>query len=161
MLPEIERRVTALERHIRNGLTLARLTLTGALTGASASFTSLSITAGAITSGTYTPTLNNTTNVASSTPETCQYFRVGNVGHVSGRLTVTPTGSGAVVLGHTLPITSDIGALREVAGVAAAAGQTYDIEIRGDTTNNRANFAFTAPSGAAVALYYTFTFLIT
>ena len=159
MLPELERRVTALERRIKNGLTLARLTVTGALTGATATFTSLSITAGAITSGTYTPTLTNTTNIDASTAFQCQYIRVGSVVTVSGRVEVDATAAAATVLGISLPIASDLGANTNCAGVIARAGANAG-EIHARPANDRAEASWTASVTTNAAYYFTFTYLI-
>src|SRR5439155_66361 len=47
-----------------------------------------------LASGTYTPTLTNSVNVAASTAYTCQYLRVGSVVTVSGQMDIDPTGAG-------------------------------------------------------------------
>lgn len=109
--------------------------------------------------GTYTPTLDKTTNVTSSTAELSQYNRVGSMVNVTMRVSVTATGAGAVVLGITLPIASNFANLRECAGVAAAAGNVFG-EIRADTTNDRATLAYTATAAGALAFYVTFGYQI-
>jgi hypothetical protein len=74
---------------------------------------------GNVFSGTYTPTLTNTTNVASSTASSCQYMRVGNVVTVSGQVDITPTSAGAItVLGVSLPIASNLSAGRNCCGTS-------------------------------------------
>jgi hypothetical protein len=79
-----------------------------------------------LASGTYTPTLSNTTNIAASAAFVCQYQRVGNVVTVSGRVNITPTAASvASELGISLPIASTglSGTLDGVAGAAARIGR--------------------------------------
>ena len=122
-------------------------------------FTNLSISTGAISSGTYTPTLFNTTNVAASTSYQAQYMRVGNVVTVSGRVDVDPTAAGAVLLGMSLPVASNFGAVSDCAGVAyspvvAAQGAAVDA----DTTNDRAQMRWIAVDVTNRAMMFTFTY---
>src|SRR5512146_1384466 len=91
--------------------------------------------------GTYTPTLTNTTNIANSIAGVCMYFRVGDVVHVAGRVVIDATATGAILLGMSLPIASNLTALADLGGVgmsADVAGQALSIEA--DTTNDRASF---------------------
>jgi hypothetical protein len=62
-----------------------------------------------IASGTYTPTLTNTTNVSASTANTLFYTRVGSVVTISGSVSVTPAAASdtSTVLRMNLPIASD------------------------------------------------------
>ena len=101
----------------------------------------------AIQSGTYTPTLTNTTNITSSTSNAdVRWVRVGNVVKVSGYVNARPTAAGACVLDLSIPIASSLAAATELTGVCHlstdAGGYIY-----GDTTNDRATLSFT--SGAA------------
>jgi hypothetical protein len=162
---ELTRRIATLESWLRNGFTVAALTVRGALSagsltvgGATATGT-LSITLGAITSGTYTPTLTNTTNIDASTAEAAQYMRVGNVVTVSGRVAIDATAAAATVMGVSLPIASNFANLRECGGIVGAAGGPFG-EIRADSTNDRATFAYTATGTANTAYYFTFTYRI-
>ena len=64
----------------------------------------------AIASGTYTPTLTNTTNISSSTLSQATYTQVGNIVTVSIGITLTPTLSATnTVLTVTLPVTTATG----------------------------------------------------
>jgi hypothetical protein len=112
-----------------------------------------------IRSGTYTPTLTNVTNVAASTAYVCQWLRVGNVVTVSGRVDIDPTLAVATELGLSLPVPSNLAAQEDLAGVAAGitAGDPV-IAIRGDATNDRAAFVFTAVSVANQSRFFTFTY---
>lgn len=112
-------------------------------------------------SGTYTPTLTNTTNVAASTAYSCQYARVNGVVVVSGRVDVDPTAAGQVVLGISLPVASALANTNELAGTAAAiavAGQSAGIYA--DTTNDRATMEWVAVDTANRAMYFTFAYRI-
>lgn len=117
---------------------------------------------GTVTSGTYTPTLTGVANVAASTAYACQYLRVGNVVTVSGRFDLdTTTASVFTQLGISLPIASDITAANQCGGVAGnGAIDGLSGDIRGDATNNRAEFAVTTTNTDNQAYFFTFTYLI-
>ncbi len=112
-----------------------------------------------IASGTYTPTLTNETNIASSTPFQCQYLRVGNTVTVSGKITIDYTATGNSSLGISLPIGSAIGNDYEVAGTMNAEVNNPGV-IRGDATNDRAQFFINTSSSASYDYYFTFTYLL-
>lgn len=98
-----------------------------------------STTIAAITTGTYTPTLTNTTNLDASTAYVCTYMRVGNVVSVSGRFDIDPTIVAAVDMGISLPIASNLAALADCAGAAnPEAVATRGLAIHADVTNDRA-----------------------
>ena len=83
-------------------------------------------TDGNVFSGTYTPTLTNSTNVAASTTGACQYMRVGNVVTVSGQLSVDPTLAATLtVLLISLPIASTFSSSRNAGGAAASSSNIY------------------------------------
>ena len=116
---------------------------------------------GVIYSGTYTPTLTNTTNIDASTANVCQYMRVGQVVTVSGRVTIDPTASGsATVLGVTFPIASTISGANQCAGTFSKATGSVSGVIYGDTTNNRATFSIISDTTANAGYLFTFTYLI-
>jgi hypothetical protein len=99
-------------------------------------------------SGTYTPTLTNTTNIASSTANAnTAYTRIGSVVHVSGTIQIDPTSaSTATTIGISLPSASSLSSFTQLAGVASRFGGTslenISTAITGDTTNDRAQFTF-------------------
>lgn len=112
-------------------------------------------------SGTYTPTLNNTTNVDASTAYECQYLRIGATVTVSGRVDVDPTAAAATVLGISLPIASNFGAVEDCAGAGASpevAG--LSVAVRANVANDRAELAWVAVDTADRAFYFTFTYQI-
>ena len=144
-----------------------RLTAGGRLYG-----TAIHNNAGAVTgtvnqyiaSGTYTPTLTNSVNISASTAAACQWMRVGNVVHVSGKFTATATGTAsATLLGMTLPIASTFATdnlLGGMAGNTAGAGQVTAVCCLGDTTNNRCSYSWVSSSVASLPYTFTFTYLV-
>ena len=118
------------------------LGVTGVLTCTSAALTTPAFTGnptGTITSGTYTPTITNTTNVASSTAYSTQYLRVGNTVTVSGMVNVDVTaGTTLTEIGISLPVASDFANAYEGAGlIHFEASTSMTGAIRADATNNR------------------------
>lgn len=90
------------------------------------------------TSGTYTPVLSNSNNVASMTvPGPWQYTRVGNVVTYSGALSITVTANGlSTDLHGTLPVTTAIASAFQLAGVCSPGSGTQ---------TSTANTSFEAP----------------
>ena len=92
---------------------------------------------GGFESGTYTPTIDDTTNIDSTVAEPCMYIRMGSIVHVSGLVQINPTSSGILTqVGITLPFSTDFGTSKDCTGVASAMGQADGAEIYGDTGNN-------------------------
>lgn len=113
------------------------------------------------TSGTYTPTLANTTNVSASTPYQCQYMQVGNVVTVSGRVDIDPTAAGLVQMSMTIPVKSNFGTLQQCAGTAACASVSgVAVVIQADVGGNRALFQWIAVDLTNQPLFFTFTYLV-
>lgn len=104
---------------IPSAVTLTGKTLTG---GTYAGVSSLQLGADtavtALTTGTYTPTLTNTTNVAASTAYLSNYYRVGNYITVFGRVDIDPTAAGAVVLEMSTPVATNFTSTIQAAGSA-------------------------------------------
>lgn len=114
-----------------------------------------------LTAGTYTPTLTNTTNLDGSTAYQCQYLRVGATVTVSGLVDANPTAGGSVVLGISLPVASNFGAVEDCAGVAASstiAGQSA--AIRANVANDRAEMVWVAVDTTNQPMYFTFTYQV-
>jgi len=116
---------------------------------------------GLLTSGTYTPTLSNTTNVSASTPRLSQYLRVGNTVTVSGQLDLTPAGAGALLLGISLPIASAFTTAFQLGGVASPITiENVPAGIEADAPNDRASLKFIASATDARTLTFTFTYQV-
>lgn len=110
-------------------------------------------------SGTYTPTLTNTTNISASTSRLATYVRIGNVVTVSGQVDIDPTATGAVLLGLSLPIASNFTTVYQLGGASSSFGianESYGMEA--DSTNDRASVKNTAVSTANHTVTYTFTY---
>ena len=114
--------------------------------------------------GTYTPTLTAVTNVASTTANVFQYYRVGNVVTVSGYIQIDPTTASIdTEVGISLPIASTFGATSRCGGaggciVAGAFGE--GATLAGDTTNNRARFLCRPSSSALRGWTMSFTYQV-
>ena len=117
---------------------------------------------GNVFSGTYTPTLTNTTNITTSSAGGAQYMRVGNVVTVSGQVTIDPTATGDTIMGVSLPVASNFafqtncgGTFISLSGVTFQGGSIY-----ADATNNRATFRFAASSASSFDFQYHFTYRV-
>jgi hypothetical protein len=116
-------------------------------------------TALGLASGTYTPTLFNTTNVAASTAYQCQYLQVGSVVTVSGKVDADPTAAVATVLGISLPIASNLGAAEDCAGTGHAPGIAgQSAAIVGDVANDRATLQWVAVDVTNQSWYFQFMY---
>jgi hypothetical protein len=123
------------------------------------------ITAANVLSGTYTPTLTETTNIGSSTSAVCQYMRVGSVVTVSGRVTVDATSAGSQCqLKVTLPIASNFASAGQLAGTcrqAGAAGTGGGAGwVVGNAVGDVADCFFDATSTSAQDLHFIFSYLV-
>jgi hypothetical protein len=114
-------------------------------------------------SGTYTPVLLNLTNVTSSSASRCQWLRVGNVVHVSGRVTVDPaTGSNLVQLGISIPIASVFASQGDLAGTAVCSDvQGLCGNIIGNNISGRAELNYFHTDALNRIFWFTFTYLLT
>lgn len=112
-----------------------------------------------LASGTYTPTLTNSTNVANSSAYLCQYLRVGSVVTVSGRVDIDPTAAAATQLFMSLPIASALAASNELGG-AGGSDKNEVLRIIADATNDRAQINYIALGTANTAFGFTFTYRI-
>ena len=100
-----------------------------------------------IASGTYTPTLTSVANV-SGTPTAAgfKWIRVGNVVHVTGEISLTPSSvSGTLTrLGVSLPIASNLASSASLNGAANSPTAAEFAAYIGDATNDRAELSFGA-----------------
>lgn len=119
--------------------------------------TSPASTDGNVFSGTYTPTLTNTTNIAASTAFTTYYTRVGNNVIVSGRVQIDPTAAGSITLGVSLPIASTIS--NNCWGTCTNQ-QADAISVTSDNTNNRASFIGVVADTALRTYAFTFQYQV-
>lgn len=114
-------------------------------------------------SGTYTPTLTDGANVAASTAFVCQYFRVGNVVTVTGKVEIDPTAAAptATELGISLPVASNFAAVTDLAGVCASHGvASQSGGVFADAANDRASLNYFAVSTANLAMWFSFSYTV-
>ena len=124
---------------------------------------SLSITAGAIIAGTYTPTLTNDINITSSTAYACQYMRVGNVVTVSGTVGIRPTASTtSSLISLSLPIASTFGGSYQCGGLARQVTEPSDTSTGGFVAGaTKADLVFySSYSGTSRDWTFSFTYQI-
>lgn len=113
------------------------------------------------TSGTYTPTVSNTTNLDSTTPSAVAYGRTGSVVTVFGKITVDPTSSGtSTSMELSLPIASDLGAAGDVMGFFAVSGSFTGGTILGDAGTNLAQFVWISTTTTSTDYFFTFSYRI-
>ena len=118
---------------------------------------------GNVTWGVYTPTRSAEANLdANVTPSEAQYMRVGNTVTVSGRFTADPTLTAtATSFELTLPVSSNIGAVEDAAGVAfcgTIAGM--GAAITGSVANNTAVFTWVASDVTSQSWSYTYSYQV-
>lgn len=115
-----------------------------------------------IDSGTYTPTLTNTTNIASSTAQPCQYTQIYSTATVSGLVTVSSTTAGVCNLKMSLPVPSGFTATHQAAGVMSSttAGQNRTGAIVADVTGQQFEFIFTPATTTSTTYAFTVTYRI-
>jgi hypothetical protein len=113
-----------------------------------------------LTSSTYTPTLTNISNVASSTAQNCHWTRNGNeitvTGVLLGTATLTAT---ATVIDISLPVSSGMSATTDLSGVmtsSAIAGLSGGIE--GNVSSAIARLTYTSVGTGSDKLFFTFTY---
>lgn len=114
-------------------------------------------------SGTYTPTLFNTTNVAASTAYVTGYYRIGNSVTVYGKvdIDVTLAASTASELQMTLPIASNMTAEQDLGGTAVSDGvASLSARIKCDPTTDRASVVFKAISLSNDSYSFEFSYQI-
>jgi len=112
-----------------------------------------------ITSGVYTPTLTNTTNLSGSTAYQLQYSRVGDVVSVSGRVGVDPSATGACLLGVSLPVASNFAASDDCGGVGAS-GNSDMAAIYGDASGDTALVSWVASDTSDHSMWVNFSYRV-
>lgn len=116
-------------------------------------------------SGTYTPTLGPSSNVAASTAHPCQWMRIGDVVTVSGMLEIDPTAAAFTVLDISLPIASNFSSNYQCAGTGAEASGTWPgaWAINADIFQKRAMLNTSNATGLTLSNHevsFSFTYLV-
>lgn len=113
--------------------------------------------------GTWTPTLTNTTNVASSSFARSSYVRVGTVVYGGLVVSVTPTaGSAATVLDATLPVASNFTNAGDLSGTAATFISTTFIggTVKAEPTGDLLRLTFTSSGTGSHTFWCVFSYNI-
>lgn len=115
-----------------------------------------------IVSTVYTPTLTNTTNVASSAASECQYLRVYSVATISGQVTIAAAATGSTVLKMSLPLASKFVSTGQAAGTFASTtlGSTTTGAILADIVNGVLEFRFNAANTTSTVYAFTVTYQV-
>lgn len=131
-----------------------------------ATIPSINVSSGAlgnVRSDVYTPTRSAEANLdANVTMSEAQWMRVRNTVTVSGRFTADPTTTlTATSFEMTLPIASNIGAVEDVAGVAACGSiASMSAAITGSVANNTAVVSWIATDVTSQTWSFTFTYQV-
>lgn len=116
-------------------------------------------------STTWTPTLTNTTNVASSTAVLCRHSKQGRFHRGFGRLSVTPSADAGTltVVGISLPVASNFADTKDLVGSASihqlSATGNVPMSLIADTANDRMLLSWYAQSTSAHTIHFTFEYL--
>jgi len=117
----------------------------------------------ALTSGTWTPTLTNTTNVAASTAYAGQYIRIGNVVSGSFAIDIDPTSASITTeVQVSLPVASNFGAFNDASGCGFC-DSIFGLgcSISASVPNDRLRVIYIADSGAGNKSFFcTFSYTV-
>lgn len=116
--------------------------------------------ASSVSSGSYTPTLTNVTNVAASTAYDTAWMQVGSTVNVGGRVQIDPTATGSISLGMTIPVASNFGAIADVGGTFQSANGAIIGVLSADTVNDRFTLTGTSTTTAATNCYFNVTYKV-
>lgn len=104
----------------------------------------------ALTSNTWTPTLTNVSNVASSTAYAGRWIQVGSVVTGSIGIEVDPTSATtSTEVGFSLPVASNFTLFHQFIGTVTTTTIGYTGAAVADTTNDRGRLLFTSDASAA------------
>jgi hypothetical protein len=131
------------------GLSIARTAVTAPIAGD-----------GNVFSGTYTPTLTNTTNVTASTAYVISYMRVGNVVTVGGKIDITPTATGAILIKVSLPIASNFVNARQAGGTLISSNADILCAIGANATDDLVEIIGNSTTTVARGCHFSFTYLV-
>lgn len=115
-----------------------------------------------LASGTYTPTITGVTNVDSTTAYECQYIRVGNVVHVTGKAGINTTAGGGTATTWTisLPVSSNFTAVTQCSGIANENTGNRSATISGNTTSDVAQVDHLSGHTNERDYYFNFTYQV-
>jgi hypothetical protein len=127
--------------------------------------TATSINGGPLSSGTWTPTVTNGTNLTGTpTVSEGQYIRVGDVVTASVLFIVESSGANASTACRvSLPVASDIAAGRQAIGAAVVRGSTDNNvagSVLGNSVNDDLDLVFPSTTAELKSVFLTFTYLV-
>lgn len=141
-------------------------TLNGAVTLGDAAADTITVNgtlAGALVSGSYTPTVTAVANCSAASAQVTQYCRVGDRVFGSGVVLFTVTSNATITqLGISIPIASNFAGTGNASGTASTAllGSNHGAVIYADSTNDRLTLDFTSSGTGAVVFYFTFMYQV-
>jgi hypothetical protein len=113
---------------------------------------------------TYTPTITNLANIASSTPRQALYIRMGSVVMVAGAVTVSTTAGGNTLTSMriSLPVSSTISSVYDLSGTCGSSGNSDQtgFGIQGQSSVNTATVAWNSNSVVTFDVEFMFMYLI-
>ena len=115
---------------------------------------------GAVASGTYSPTLTIVTNLSATANGTGFWTRVGDVVHVSMKCTADASATGLCTFRCSLPAASTLSSTGDLIGVGALNNSGPTVSIEPDTTNDEAEFNFTAVLTSNQWVWATFSYVV-
>lgn len=140
------------------------LDVTGGIKTSRTAVTSPATTDGNIYSGTYTPTLTNTTNISGSTANShTMHKRVGDLVTISGQVAIQATAAGAVEMGMSLPVASNFTTSSQAGGTinAVTTGKLATGGVLADTVNDRLIIRIpNVPDATNIAYAFEFTYRV-
>jgi hypothetical protein len=115
-----------------------------------------------VTSGTYTPTLTNGTNVDSSTSSVCQYTRIGNIVTVFGKIDVDATTLNSQTdVDISLPIASNFAAVTDLNGMTTTMGTNSGYGfVKASIADDRGTLSYFAASTSTTSQYFSFSYQV-
>ena len=142
-----------------NGVNLARPSLTANRTATLQDKDgTVAYTSDLPTSGTYTPTLTNTTNVSSSSLSNAYYSQIGNIVHVAIALTITPTlVGGTTQIDITLPVNSSLSTGGAGNIIGSSATNATGFTILKSTSTMRATFFSTINTSSSYYIQFDYS----
>jgi hypothetical protein len=117
--------------------------------------------AGKVTANTFTPTLTNTLNIASSTARQCQYIRVGPIVMVCGYFTATTSGAGTSQVKLTIPVaTASLPSTNVTGSISVDVAASNGGFIQGDGSG-AILVQWSAAAGASFNVAFSFMYVVT
>lgn len=118
-----------------------------------------------VSTGSYTPTLTNVTNVAASTAFACTYTKITNTVTVACAFNVDPTAAAptSTELGISLPIASNLTTVPgDLAGVCNPTTSTTErgASVTADVSNDRAAVIWATADSGDHTMYCVFSYLL-